>query len=68
VTNGQLVTTLTIVFSKFALINPAGVTASYSCFPNGTDKTGLSGPLAEGQPPQFRVTPGLGYLNGTFTW
>ena len=68
VSNGQVVTTLTFVFSKFTLINPAGVSASYSCFPNGTDRTGLSGPLTDTQPPQFRVTPSLGSLNGTFTW
>ncbi|HEV8394994.1 MAG TPA: hypothetical protein VGQ37_12010 [Vicinamibacterales bacterium] len=69
VSNGQVVTTLTVVFSRFTLINPAGVTASYSCFPMGTDKTGTSGSLQDTQIfPQFRVTPSLGYLNGTFTW
>ena len=69
VSNGQVITTLTVVFSKFSLVNPAGVTATYQCDLLGTDRTGLSGTLTEGQPVgAFRLTPSLGTQSGTFTW
>jgi hypothetical protein len=69
VSNGQLVTTSSVVFSKFTLINPAGATAIYDCSLVGTDKTGLSAIFTDSSPfPQFRVTPTPANLKGTFAW
>jgi hypothetical protein len=70
VSHGQLVTTLSIVFTKFTLmINPAGVTATYSCFLTGTDRTGMTANFSDSSTfPQFRVTPTPPPLRGTFVW
>jgi len=69
VSNGQVVTTLTIVFSQFTLVNPTGVSASYGCNLTGTDKTGAVSSFTDSNPlPQFRVTPTPRDLAGTFTW
>ena len=70
VSNGQLVTTLSIVFSKFTLmINPAGATATYQCILEGSDRTGLWGLFTDSSTqPQFRLTPNTAPLRGTFTW
>ena len=69
VSNGQVVTTLTLVFSKFTLINPAGVTAIYACSLGGTDKTGAGSVFNDSNPfLPFRVTPTPANLTGTFTW
>ena len=67
--NGQVVTTLTFVFSKFTLVNPSGVTASYRCNLAGIDKAGQAALFnASHDLPQFRVTPTADDLIGTFTW
>jgi hypothetical protein len=67
--NGQVVTTLSVVFSNFTLTNPAGATASYECSLAGTDRTGASSIFTDSTPfPQFRVTPTPANLSGTFTW
>jgi hypothetical protein len=69
VSNGQVVTTLTFVFSKFTLVNPSGITASYRCNLAGIDKAGQAALLtATHDLPQFRVTPTADDLTGTFTW
>jgi hypothetical protein len=70
VSNGQLVTTLSIVFSKFTLTtNPAGVTADYTCDLAGADKTGFEAPFSASSPyPAFKLTPTPARLRGTFTW
>lgn len=69
VSNGQVVTTLSMVFSKFTLVNPTGATASYGCNLMGTDKTGAVSSFTDSNPlPQFRVTPTPRDLAGTFTW
>jgi hypothetical protein len=69
VSNGQVVTTLTFVFSKFTLINPSGVTASYRCNLAGVDKNGMTAMfVASNQFPQFRLTPTPDDITGTFTW
>ena len=70
VSNGQFVTTLTIVFSKFTLkSNPAGITATYRCDLDGEDKTGFGAPFtASSSYPAFKLTPTPAALIGTFTW
>lgn len=69
VSNGQVITTLTLVFSKFTLVNPAGVTATYGCSLGGTDNRG-QGSVFEASNPflPFRVSPTPANLTGTFTW
>ena len=72
VSNGQVITTASIVFSKFSLMNnPAGVTATYSCSLDAVDRAGLEGLLTTTRPqiyPQFTLTPTPAVLRGTFTW
>ena len=69
VSNGQLVTALSIVFSQFTLISPAGATATYNCSLDGTDRTGRTALFTDSSPfPQFRLTPTPAPLIGTFAW
>jgi hypothetical protein len=70
VSNGQFVTTLTVVFTKFTLkSNPAGVTATYRCDLDSEDRTGFEAPFnASSQYPAFKLTPTPAALTGTFTW
>ena len=69
VSNGQVVTTLSIVFTNFTLTNPAGVSASYGCSLGGTDKLGQGSVFNDSNPLlAFRLTPTPANLAGTFTW
>ena len=69
VSNGQVVTTATLVFSNFTLTNPAGVSASYQCTLMGFDNTGNGSNFSESSAdPRFRLTPTPAPLPGTFTW
>jgi hypothetical protein len=69
VSNGQVVTTATVVFSNYTLTNPGGATASYQCNLVGFDRTGISSNFTESNPdPKFRLTPAPGILTGTFAW
>jgi hypothetical protein len=69
VSNGQAVTTVTVVFSNFSLTNPAGVTANYQCSVMGFDRTGSGSSFSEtSADPKYRLTPAPAPLTGTFTW
>ena len=69
VVNGQVVTTVTAVFSNFTLINPSGVTADYRCNVAGIDKNNVTAMFNDAhQLPQFRLTPSVDDQAGTFTW
>lgn len=69
VSNGQVVTTATVVLSNFSLTNPAGATASYQCSLMGFDRTGNGSNFSESHPdPKYRLTPAPAPLAGTFMW
>jgi len=69
VSNGQVVTTATVVFSNFTLTNPAGATATYQCTLMGLDNTGGGANFSESSAdPKFRLTPTPAPLTGTFAW
>lgn len=69
VSNGQVVTTATVVFSNFTLTNPGGATATYQCTLMGLDNTGSGSNFSETNPdPKFRLTPTPAPLTGTFAW
>jgi hypothetical protein len=70
VTGGQLVTTATVVFSNFSLLNPSGVSASYECDLLGYSATQATwSPFSASAPvPAFRLTSTPAPIPGTFVW
>ena len=69
VSNGQVVTTATVVLSNYTLTNPAGATATYQCSLMGFDRTGNGANFIESHPdPKYRLTPTPAPFNGTFAW
>ena len=69
VSNGQVVTTATVVLFNYTLANPAGATASYQCSLMGFDRTGNGSTFSESHPdPKYRLTPAPAPQTGTFAW